>query len=71
MLENQTHLTFRNIEEITRDLTYLNPRATKACSLPVPLVHAHLAANRSRRYDTAQTAQLHEALRNHDGNWWV
>ncbi len=59
----------RAIVEMTRDLCYLNPRATKAGSVPVPITHAHLAATRARKYETDSVTA--SSLRDIEGCWWL
>jgi len=59
----------RTIVEMTRDLCYLNPRATKAGSQPVPITHAHLAAQRARKYETESITAA--SLREIEGCWWL
>lgn len=49
IVNDNPNWNMRQIIEMTRDLCYLNPRCTKAGSIPAPITHAHLAANRARK----------------------
>ena len=71
VIENDpsTGWDLQNLIEMTYNLAYLNPRTTRAGSVPVPITHAHLAAMRARQYES--DSDTSDALRTVEGMWWV